>query len=90
MGKTSVKSVNKYIAKAYDRINFVMPKGRKEEIVERGENAEYARGIRKKDSRYSRYQYPIITPNTIDYLYNCVFSGRAMMWNSFFINSLFA
>jgi hypothetical protein len=32
MGKTSVKSVNKYIAKAYDRINFVMPKGRKEEI----------------------------------------------------------
>lgn len=32
MGKTSVKSVNKYIAKSYDRINFVMPKGRKEEI----------------------------------------------------------
>lgn len=32
MGKTSVKSVNKYIAKTYDRINFVMPKGRKEEI----------------------------------------------------------
>lgn len=37
MGKTSVKSVNKYIAKAYDRINFVMPKGRKDEIKEAAE-----------------------------------------------------
>lgn len=35
MGKTSVKAVNKYIQKAYDRINFVMPKGRKEEIKDR-------------------------------------------------------
>lgn len=34
MGKTSVKSVNKYIKKAYDRINFVMPKGTKEDIAE--------------------------------------------------------
>ena len=31
-GKTSAASKNKYIAKAYDRINFVMPKGRKAEI----------------------------------------------------------
>jgi hypothetical protein len=31
-GKTSAASKNKYIAKAYDRINFVMPKGKKEEI----------------------------------------------------------
>lgn len=34
MGRTSVKAVNKYIQKAYDRINFVMPKGRKSEIQE--------------------------------------------------------
>ena len=33
MGKTSVKAVNKYIKKAYDRINFVMPKGTKEDIA---------------------------------------------------------
>lgn len=33
MGKTSVKSVNKYIKKAYDRINFVMPKGTKDDIT---------------------------------------------------------
>ena len=33
-GKTSAASKNKYIAKAYDRINFVMPKGRKAEIQE--------------------------------------------------------
>ena len=32
MGKTSVKAVNKYIKKTYDRINFVMPSGRKAEI----------------------------------------------------------
>ena len=31
-GKTSAASKNKYIAKAYDRINFVMPKGRNAEI----------------------------------------------------------
>lgn len=37
MGKTSVKSVNNYIARAYDRINFVMPKGRKDEIKEAAE-----------------------------------------------------
>lgn len=73
-----------------DTENIGEVKGRKGEIVERDENAEYARRIRKKDSRYSRYQYQIITPNTIDYLYNCVFSGRVMIWKSFFIHSLFA
>lgn len=34
-GKTSAAVKNKYIAKAYDRINFVMKKGRKEEIKEK-------------------------------------------------------
>lgn len=29
-GKTSAASINKYIAKAYDRVNLTMPKGRKE------------------------------------------------------------
>lgn len=67
-----------------DTENIGEVKGRKEEIVERGKNAEYARGTRKKDSRFSRNQYPIITPNTIDYLYNCVLSERAMMWISFY------
>lgn len=33
-GKTSAASKNKYIAKAYDRINFVMPKGKKAQIKE--------------------------------------------------------
>ena len=32
MGKASTKAQNKYIAKAYDRINLVLPKGRKDEI----------------------------------------------------------
>lgn len=32
MGKASTKAQNKYIAKAYDRINFVVPKGDKERI----------------------------------------------------------
>lgn len=62
-----------------DTENIGEVKGRKGEIVERGENAEYARGIRKKDSRFSRHQYPIITPNTIDDLYNCVFSDQVVM-----------
>jgi hypothetical protein len=66
-----------------DTENIGVVNGRKGEIVERGENAEYARGIRKKDSRYSRYQCPTISPNTIDYLCYCVFSERVMMWNSF-------
>lgn len=34
-GKTSSAVKNKYIAKAYDRINFVMEKGKKEEIKEK-------------------------------------------------------
>ena len=29
-GKTSAASINKYIAKAYDRINLTVPKGRQE------------------------------------------------------------
>lgn len=32
MGKASTKAQNKYIAKAYDRINLTIPKGRKELI----------------------------------------------------------
>ena len=32
MGKASTKAQNKYIAKAYDRVNLTMQKGRKEEI----------------------------------------------------------
>jgi uncharacterized protein (DUF1778 family) len=32
MGKASTKAQNKYIAKTYDRINFVVPKGHKDEI----------------------------------------------------------
>lgn len=39
MGRTSVKAVNKYIQKAYDRINFVMPKGRKARIQECADKA---------------------------------------------------
>lgn len=32
MGKASTKAQNKYIAKAYDRVNLTMPKGKKDEI----------------------------------------------------------
>ena len=32
MGKASTKAQNKYIAKAYDRVNLTMPKGKKESI----------------------------------------------------------
>ena len=32
MGKTSAAAKNKYNAKAYDRINVVVPKGKKAEI----------------------------------------------------------
>ncbi|MCD8051274.1 MAG: hypothetical protein LUE89_06305 [Clostridiales bacterium] len=34
MGKPSTKAQNKYIAKVYDRINLVVPKGRKDVIKE--------------------------------------------------------
>lgn len=34
MGKTSSSSKNKYNAKAYDRINFVVKKGKKDTITE--------------------------------------------------------
>ena len=30
MGKASTRAQNKYISKAYDRVNLTMPKGRKE------------------------------------------------------------
>lgn len=32
MGKASTRAQNKYIAKAYDRINLTVPKGKKETI----------------------------------------------------------
>lgn len=32
MGKTSTTAKNKYNAKAYDRINLTVPRGKKEEI----------------------------------------------------------
>ena len=32
MGKASTRAQNKYILKAYDRINLTVPKGQKEEI----------------------------------------------------------
>lgn len=42
MGKASTRAQNKYIAKAYDRINLTVPKGKKETIqahaVARGES----------------------------------------------------
>lgn len=34
MRKSQIKAVNKYVAKAYDRINLTMPKGRKDTIKE--------------------------------------------------------
>lgn len=42
MGKASTKAQNKYIAKAYDRINLTMPKGKKDAVqthaTQRGES----------------------------------------------------
>lgn len=32
MGKASTRAQNKYIAKAYDRINLTVPKGKKDQI----------------------------------------------------------
>jgi len=32
LGKASTKAQNKYIAKAYDRVNLTMPKGRKDQV----------------------------------------------------------
>ena len=37
MGKASTKAQNKYIAKAYDRINLTLPKGQKETIKSHSE-----------------------------------------------------
>lgn len=37
MGKASTKAQNKYIAKAYDRINLTVPKGGKEAIKSHAE-----------------------------------------------------
>lgn len=42
MGKASTKAQNKYISKAYDRINLTMPKGKKDTVqthaAQRGES----------------------------------------------------
>ena len=59
MGKTSSAVINKYNAKAYDRINLTMPKGKKEVIQnhaeERGEstNAFINRAINETMQRDS-------------------------------------
>ncbi len=56
-GRTSAASHNKYIAKAYDRINLTVPKGEKDRIKayaqERGEsvNGFIARAIKEAMSR---------------------------------------
>lgn len=39
MGKSSTRAQNKYIAKAYDRVNLTMPKGKKEVIQARAADA---------------------------------------------------
>ncbi len=57
MGKASTKAQNKYISKAYDRINFTVPKGFKEVIQEAAEaNGESVNGYIKKaiDQRMER------------------------------------
>ena len=38
MGKSSTRAQNKYIAKAYDRINLTVPKGQKAEIKAHAES----------------------------------------------------
>lgn len=38
MGKASTKAQNKYIAKAYDRINLTVPKGDKDKIKTHAES----------------------------------------------------
>lgn len=38
MGKASTKAQNKYIAKAYDRVNLTMPKGQKDKIKAHAED----------------------------------------------------
>lgn len=61
MGKTSSAVKNKYNAKAYDRINLTMPKGKKEVIQnhaeERGEstNAFINRAINETMQRDSEF-----------------------------------
>ena len=38
MGKASTKAQNKYIAKAYDRVNLVLPKGQEDIIKAHAES----------------------------------------------------
>lgn len=38
MGKASTKAQNKYINKAYDRINLIVPKGEKDKIQKHAES----------------------------------------------------
>lgn len=38
MGKASTRAQNKYIDKAYDRINLTVPKGKKDRIKEHAES----------------------------------------------------
>lgn len=46
MGKASTKAHNKYIAKAYDRVNLTMPKGQKDKIKAHAEsNGESLNGF---------------------------------------------
>lgn len=59
-GKTSATSINKYMAKAYDRINLVVPKGRKTELQEvaqaQGEslNGYINKAIEERTARMSK------------------------------------
>lgn len=79
MGKASTKAQNKYIAKAYDRVNLTLPKGRKAElqayVKQRGEslNSFIGRAIEQlikcdsvKSSAVSDSSLSIIPPETME------------------------
>lgn len=62
MGKASTRAQNKYILKAYDRINLTVPKGQKDEIKafaeSKGESVNsYINGLIRADMGLSEDEW---------------------------------
>ena len=72
VSKAQQKAVNKYMAENYDRINLVVPKGRREELRAKAEAAgkslnSYLMGLIQGDDPASAAGVPkYITPETLN------------------------
>lgn len=71
VSKAQQKAVNKYMAEKYDRINLVVPKGRREELRAKAEAAgkslnAYLIGLIERETPAAQPEQQYITPEALN------------------------